>query len=214
MRFNEGVGLSLADIYKGEISRASFKNLLRRNLIFYKDTADLPNDYLYSYYGFITLSSQPDNSNDKTIVKNNLGEIKRKPLKMKKAINERNTRIIPIVHTELWEILTRRAKNAFQAWKARGNGTDEKSNYLLFAGINQSTSTKRLKSAFKALNLHYRSWHCCRHSRGTFLHGITGDRELGMKWLGHSSEKGFDKYVHTYEGLVRGIRAINTDWDE
>ncbi|MCB9060506.1 MAG: hypothetical protein H6622_03170 [Halobacteriovoraceae bacterium] len=38
MRFNEGLGISLADIYKGEISRDSLKNLLRRNLIFIRMT--------------------------------------------------------------------------------------------------------------------------------------------------------------------------------
>ena len=132
---------------------------------------------------------------------------------MKKTINERNTRIIPIVQEELWKILSRRAKDAFKNWKAKSEGTKDKSSYLLFEGINQSSSTKRLKEAFAKSKMNYRSWHCCRHSRGTFLHGKTGDKELGMKWLGHRSEKVYEKYVHTYEGLMREIKAVNTDWE-
>jgi len=98
---------------------------------------------------------------------------------MKKPINQKNTRIIPIVNERLWEILKNRAK-----------------------------------SAFNALKIKYRSWHCCRHSRGTYLHGRTGNCELGMKWLVHISEKVYDKYVHTYKAMMREIKAINEDWGD
>ena len=103
---------------------------------------------------------------------------------MKKAINEKNTRVIPIVSEELWMILRRRAKDAFQSWKRVNLKSSNKSDYLLFEGITSSTATTRLKEAFEKVNLKYRSWHCCRHSRGTFLHGKTGDKELTMQWLG------------------------------
>jgi len=133
---------------------------------------------------------------------------------MKKLISEKNTRIIPIVNERLWEILKARAKDSFKDWKSRRLNTVDKANYLLFHDINQASSTKRLKAAFNALNIKYRSWHCCRHSRGTYLHGKTGDRELGMKWLGHSSEKIYDKYVHTYEGMMREIKTMDEDWED
>lgn len=214
MRFNEGIGISLADIYKHEISRESFKNLLRRNLIFYKGNDNIPEEYLYRYFGFFTLSSQPDNSTGKTINRDKRNVVKRKPLKMKKLISEKNTRIIPIVNERLWKTLKSRAKTAFKDWKSRRLNTADKASYLLFHDINQATSTKRLKAAFNALNIKYRPWHCCRHSRGTYLHGKTGDRELGMKWLGHSSEKVYDKYVHTYEGMMREIKAMDEDWED
>lgn len=147
MRFNEGLGLSLADIYKGEITKDSFKNLLRRNLIFHTDSPNIPNEYLYRYFGFITLSSQPDNDGSKSIVRNDNDQILRKPLKMKKAINERNTRVIPIVNEELWSILTRRAKEAFYNWKRNEHKSNDKSDYLLFQNITQTTSSARLKEA-------------------------------------------------------------------
>ena len=214
MRFNEGLGVSLADIYKGEISRESLKNLLRRNFIFYKDEQNISDEYLYRYFGFFTLSSQPDNGGSKSIVRDKNDQILRKPLKMKKAINERNTRIIPIICEELWKILTERAKIAYRRWKNNHHLSRNKSDYLLFEDIYQTTSTLRLKEAFKKSGLKYRSWHCCRHSRGTFLHGKTGDKELTMQWLGHASEKVHNKYIHTYEGLMREIRAKETNWDE
>lgn len=213
MRFNEGLGISLGDIYKGEISRDSLKNLLRRNLIFYKNDINLPKEYLYHYFGFFTLSSQPDNDGSRSIVRDKMNQVMRKPLKMKKVINERNTRIIPIVCEELWQVLCHRAKEQFKNWKSKTLFTQNKTDYLLFEGLTQTTSTSRLKEAFEKCGLKYRSWHCCRHSRGTFLHGKTGDKELTMKWLGHSSEKVHNKYIHTYEGLMREIRAKDMDWD-
>lgn len=91
MRFNEGLGISIADIYKGEITKDSFKNLLRRNLIYHNDSANIPDDHLYRYFGFLTLSSQPNNDGSKAIVRDEMDQILRKPLKMKKAINEKNT---------------------------------------------------------------------------------------------------------------------------
>lgn len=214
MRFNESLGISLADIYKGEISRDSLKNLLRRNFIYHNDELDIPQNHLYRYFGFFTLSSQPDNDGSKSIVRDMNNQILRKPLKMKKAINERNTRIIPIVCEELWKILCGRAKEAYKMWKSKNNISHNKSDYLLFDGITQSTSSIRLKEAFEKSGLPYKSWHCCRHSRGTFLHGKTGDKELTMQWLGHASEKVHNKYIHTYEGLMREIKAKDMDWDD
>lgn len=131
---------------------------------------------------------------------------------MKKVINERNTRVIPLVNEELWSILVRRAKEAFARWKSSEYKSNDKSNYLLFENITQSTSSARLKQAYKITSLRYRSWHCCRHTRGTFIHGKTGDKELTMQWLGHSSEKVHNKYLHTYEGLMREIKAREVEW--
>ncbi len=42
-----------------------------------------------------------------------------------------------------------------------------------------------------------------RHTRGTYLFGETGDRELAKMWLSHGSDKVFERYNHTYEELAR-----------
>lgn len=157
---------------------------------------------------------QPDNDGSKSIVRDKLNQVLRKPLKMKKAINERNTRIIPIVCEELWKILSKRAKIQYRNWKSHALLSRNKSDYLLFEGIVQTTSMFRLKEAFEKSGLKYKSWHCCRHSRGTFLHGKTGDKELSMQWLGHASEKVHSKYIHTYEGLMREIKAKDMCWED
>ena len=89
-----------------------------------------------------------------------------------------------------------------------------KSDYLLFEGIVQMTSMFRLKEAFEKSGLKYKSWHCCRHSRGTFLHGKTCDKQFSMQWLGHASKKVHSKYIHTYEELMREIKAKVMCWDD
>lgn len=214
MRFNEGIGISLANIYKGDISRESFKNLLWRNRIYFEDEVKDIDNYLYRYFGFFTLSSQPDNNGSRNIVRDNNGNILRKPLKSKKVINERNTRVIPIINDGLWANLVERAKSAYKSWKNRELITSDKSSYLLFEGINKTTTTKKLKKAFEQCGLRYRSWHCCRHSRGTFLYGKTGDKALSMAWLGHSSERVHSKYLHTYEALMREIKSKDFNWSD
>lgn len=117
MRFNEAIGVSLADIYKGDISRKSFKNLLWRNRIYFHDEVKDVENYLYRYFGFFTLSSQPDNNGSRNIVRDQNNLVLRKPLKAKKVINERNTRIIPIINDELWASLVKRAKSAYKSWQ-------------------------------------------------------------------------------------------------
>ncbi|MDC1174508.1 hypothetical protein OAT67_03905, partial [Bacteriovoracaceae bacterium] len=163
-------------------------------------------------YGYFTLMSQPDNGS-KNIVRDENGVIKRKPLKMKKAISEKNARVIPVINRELWKVLIGRAKRASAACKNRSNLSPNKADYLLFPGITKTTSTNRLKQAFAKANLKYRSWHCCRHSRGTFLHSIREDSALGKRWLGHTSDRVYQKYVHTHEALLRAINSKNTDWE-
>lgn len=123
-------------------------------------------------------------------------------------------RVIPIVDDELWAILAERAKSAYISWKNNGHGTKDKSSYLLFEGINKTTTTIKLKKAFEQCGIRYKTWHCCRHTRGTFLYGKTGDKALSMAWLGHSSERVHDKYLHTYEALMRDMKAKSFDWLE
>jgi len=212
MRFNEAIGISLGDIYKGDISRDSFKNLLWRNRIYFNDEIKDVNNYLYRYFGFFTLGSQPDNNGSRNITRDSNGKVDRKPLKSKKAISERNTRVVPIVNDDLWDSLVIRAKSAYQDWKNRTHLTSDKSSYLLFEGINKTTTTNKLKKAFEECGVRYKTWHCCRHTRGTFLYGKTGDKALSMSWLGHSSERVHDKYLHTYEALMREIKSKDCDW--
>lgn len=61
----------------------------------------------------------------------------------------------------------------------------------------------RLKIAYEKANIRFKTWHCLRRTRGNELFEETGDRELAKMWLGHGSNKVFERYNHTYEALVR-----------
>ena len=110
--------------------------------------------------------------------------------------------------------MVKRAKSAYKSWQNRELITSDKSSYLLFEGVNKTTSTNKLKKAFEQCGIRYKTWHCCRHTRGTFLYGKTGDKALSMAWLGHSSERVHNKYLHTYEALMREIKSKDFDWGE
>lgn len=187
MRFNEAVGVSFVSLYPGEVKKKMFDNMLKKNNI--------------TYYGYILLKSQPAAEN-RAIRDAKTLEVPRKPLKGRKKICEKNSRIIPITDKIVWDELVVRAKFQYQQWKSGIFGSNEE-NYLLFDGINKSTSMARLKLAYEQCNLPCKTWHCLRHSRGTFLFGESGDRELAKIWLGHSSNKVFSRYDHTLEEMVR-----------
>lgn len=86
----------------------------------------------------------------------------------------------------------------------------DKKNCYLFSGIDDTTATRKLKAAFDTAKYRYRSWHCLRHSRATWLVGETGDEVLARAWLGHSSARIFDRYNHLYQALVRVSKSKET----
>lgn len=187
MRINEGAGVSLADVYHGEISKKAFNKRLETNKI--------------KYFGYVLLKSQPSGEN-KTIRDSNTNLVNRKPLKGRKVMTEKDCRIVPITDENLWEKIMTRLREQHDLWKKGIYGSNP-SNYLLFDGFNRTTSTIRLKSAFEKVGISFKTWHCLRHTRGTELFGETGDRELAKMWLGHGSDKVFERYNHAYEELVR-----------
>lgn len=198
MRVNEVAGVSLADVYSGEIEKKAFSNRLKSNNI--------------KYYGFILLKSQPAGKN-RTIRNKTTMKVERKPLKGRKVISEKDGRIIPIVDKNLWEIIVKRMRKLHEECKLGRYGSDA-SDYLVFEGFNKSTSMTRLKVAHEKTGIRLKTWHCLRHTRGTELFGETGDRELAKMWLGHGSNKVFEKYNHTYEEFVRSKKRSNLKKDE
>lgn len=190
MRFNEGLGVSFADLFPGEVEHGLFSNLLKKNNI--------------KSYGFIVLESQPAAEN-RSARDRETGKVPRKPLKGRKKICEKNSRIIPITDQEVWNNLVYRCKDQFQGWRAGIYGPDQK-DYLLFDGLNKATGMTRLKQAQERAHQRHKTWHCLRHTRATTLFGETGDRELAKMWLGHVSDKVFNKYSHCYQEAIRKAR--------
>lgn len=179
MRFHEAVGVSLADIYQGELAA----NILNQKLKFFK----------MKYYGYVVINSQFNGKVGSTVL--------RKPLKGTKEISERVARTIPITDKKLWNRIVTRAEAQFKKFK-NGESSDKK-DYLIFEGIDDTTARIRLIEAFRNVKLKYRSWHCCRHSRATWLIGQTGDHMLATIWLGHKNPRTIEKYNHIYQAITR-----------
>ncbi len=183
MRFSEGLAISLADIYQGLLPENQLlsKKLKTNNI---------------TYFGYVVSDSQ---LNDKKV---------RVPFKGKREISEKNSRTIPIIDKTLWNDLVSLAEEKFNLW-SNSKHTNKK-DYYLFDLIDDSTARRRLEEAFRSVKLKFRTWHCLRHSRATWLIGETGDEVLARTWLGHSSPRIFEKYNHMYQALIREAKAKDT----
>jgi integrase len=179
MRFSEGLAISLADIFADSLPA---NQPIAKKLEFHK----------MSYYGYVVSDSQVD---EKRI---------RYPFKGKKEISERFARTIPITDKKLWNHLVDLAEEQFEKWN---KSAGDKKSCFLFQGIDDTTSSRRLEEAFQSSKLKYRSWHCLRHSRATWLIGETSDETLARAWLGHSSPRIFERYNHLYQALVREAKS-------
>lgn len=182
MRFNEARGISLENIYEGDIEDKVFAKRLQENHI--------------SYLGYLVLENQP--AKKTLLIRDEEGDIPRKPLKGRKKIDEKFARTIPIIDDQLWKDLATLYNLEIQKFQTRLWG-GKISNYLLFEGVNLDA----LKKAYRETGIPYHSPHCCRHTRATLLIGETGDPILTRMWLGHTSQRVLDRYVHIYQSCVR-----------
>ena len=188
MRFNEALGLSLGDVFAGRLIEKSFHRKLR--------------EHRMKYFGYIVIDSQPVR---RRLVKDTTGHVPRKPLKGRKKIDEKSARVIPLIDQSLWIHLARYYNEALASHKRRLWGEDLK-DYLLFNNIT-STSSTELSRISSRLSIPYRSWHCLRHSRATYLIGHTGgDFLLVRMWLGHKSQAVLERYNHLYQSIVRDAK--------
>lgn len=190
-RFNEGLGVSIADIFQGKIEDKVMQRQLEK-----EDMND--------YHGYVVINSQPTHATRG--LRNAAKHIDRKPLKGRKKIDERSARTVVILDKTLWNDLVRLHSQELKKLEKKIYGKDEK-DYVLFEGIDKTSSSERLKKAFANCKLKYRSWHCCRHSRATDLIGRTGSQFLTRIWLGHSSQRITDKYIHIYEAITRAAKT-------
>jgi hypothetical protein len=163
MRFNEGLGVHPGNLYEGQIEdRMLNKHLIQESI---------------SYFGYLVIDSQP--SHKTRGLRDQNGIIHRKPLKGRKRIDEKSARTIVITDKALWNDLVELHNTALNLYenKVFSLNIDQ---YPLFEGIDKGTSSVRLKSAYEDYGFSYRSWHCCRHTRATFLIGQTGNSILGQ----------------------------------
>jgi integrase len=162
----------------------------------------------FTVYGVILLDSQPS---DAYIMRGEGGEIPRSPLKWRKEISPRNSRTIPVIEKEAWNILATRWKMQKVFFDKRMFGI-KRENYLLFDGAQRNTYLAELRQTYEKLGLRFKGSHVLRHTRATefTLKGIP--EKLQELVLGH---KGLaqQRYIHIVELLNKRAREDSEDID-
>ena len=188
MRFNEIYGISLDDLFNGEIEDEFLKKAL--------------DDYKIKHFGYVVLESQPA-----TKIRARLpdGSIKRKPLKGKRKIHEKHTRIMPIINKDLFNNLVKLYKQQKELLEKRSYGRNPK-DYVLFDGLTTTAASIVLRAAYSKTKYTPKSYHCCRHTRCTELVGLTRDVALAKSWLGHERHETTLRYTHIHQKASRTAR--------
>ncbi len=182
MRFNEAKAISIGDIFQGEIAGDFFRKKLEA--------------YKIKYFGYVVSDGQFGGYDPN-------GRVLREPFKGRKKIEEKFNRIFPIIDRVLWNAMVDRAEDLYNKLPKNANKRDA----LLFPNIDDTTATNKLQAAYAAKKLKWRSWHCNRHSRATWLIGETSDTMLARIWLGHSSPRTIEKYNHMYQAIARAAKG-------
>lgn len=185
MRLSEGLGLSLDDVYEGEVAHEVLRKLLiQRDL---------------NSFGYISLWSQLAESNHARDGQ----RVLRKPLKGRRKIDPSNGRTIPILDKRAFNILVARFNKCGKQLDSRLFGSDPR-DYLIFDGLTKGTFASHLKRAYDSLGGKFRlkSPHCLRHTFATELAGLAlGDITLCKNVLGHKDEETTQRYVHLFEQI-------------
>lgn len=188
LRLNEGVGLALSHIYKGEPKEQNLRKMLKRFAI---------KSFLH-----IVLDSQPANSDE---VRSKDGSVKRKPLKHRRRIEPKSNRLIPVSDGRTAEILVKRFNQQAAKFKMKVYG-DDKSNYLLFEDMNKNRISNKLRKVYQSSNFTSKSPHDCRHTYCTNMVSQTeGHNFLAKYVLGHADAKTTENYLHLWELIQQRV---------
>lgn len=194
LRFNELHCLPMSFIRKGQAPDSMHEELKRYN-------------YTKDYFGFIRLESQGLTRGGKGLKRDEFGVVSRKPLKGRKTISAKNTRIIPIVDKECWNILATRYKAQLKLKESRIYGS-EQINYLLFGEAINSSASRWLAEVYLTTSFKAKTWHDLRHTFCTNFCGKTKNFYLTRAILGHS-EKVFERYLHIYERIAEDAKLAD-----
>lgn len=190
LRINEGLGLSLDNLFKGTVNNKSLDAQLKKEGI--------------EYFGYLILESQPING---VVLRNKDGIVERKPLKSKKAISSQNSRTIPILSKECFNILAELWLQQKEKLNKRVYGIDPK-NYLLFEGLNKFTFGNHLRSVCRDQKIGPYTPHCCRHTFATEFTGkVLGNLFLCSLVLGHADISTTRKYIHLWEQIQKDLKS-------
>lgn len=195
LRVNEGLSLPISALFKGEIAGSMHEELKEKKV---------------DYIGYIVLESQCDftarRRDEKTFAHI------RKPLKGRKKIHNKDSRIVPIRDKTTWNMLIGR-------YKAQKLLLDKETygrapiNYLFFDDLTMSRFSQDIKTVYAGTKYKVKSPHSCRHSFATIFTGETRSFFLAKMILGHKS-KAFEGYLHIYEQLTLNSKRNSQDLEE
>jgi integrase len=190
LRLSEGLSLSLNDFYPGIPDNKIMKGALDRHGLY--------------PLGYISLESQ---LSDATAARNINGNVVRKPLKGRKRIDARSSRIIPILNKRAYNTLARRFNDQCELLASSIYGNN-RNDYLLFNGLDKNRFSRLLRGAYEKTRYMPKSPHCCRHTFATNFAGFSNaDTMLCRLVLGHKDEDTTLGYVHLFEQINRQSRV-------
>lgn len=189
LRLNEMMGLSLNDVFEGDIDNEALKKVLE--------------PYQMPIFGYISLESQPAL---KSRLRDDRQRVPRKPLKGRRRIDAESGRIIPIFSVSAWKILANLWNAQHRKYLERRFGPNP-SDYLLFDGLNKNTFSHYLRRAQQTLELERLfTPHDLRHTYSTWLAEITGGNYTVCRMiLGHSKLDMTMRYVHMNARIRRSM---------
>lgn len=191
MRLGEGLGISLADFFPGAPQDKLIAGSLERHNL--------------KCYGYISLETQVANS---TSVRGQDGNVKRKPLKGRKVIDAKSSRIIPITDKTIFNRIAKLYNQQASLLESAKFGLDKR-NYLLFDGLSKSNFSRSLSEAYSSTRFRKKTPHCARHTFATNFAGMTNaDTALCRLVLGHRDEDTTLGYVHLFEQINRQARSV------
>jgi hypothetical protein len=157
-------------------------------------------------YGYILLENQIDG---KVVSRNkNTGRIKRKPLKSKKTISFKDSRLIPIMDKETWNVIVSNYNRSLSEFEEKKFKSNKSSDYLLL-----EVETNKLRGEFRKYCK--KGFHATRHSYVTFAVSqaheeneseSSGLGEIQIRLItGHKSDA-FLNYLHIYEEFMLKVQ--------
>lgn len=165
----------------------------------------------YQIYGYIYLKDQPKSYS----LRDKNGHVARKPLKSKKKISPENSRIIPILGSDLAKDLLELKKRQKIQYEKGAWGSDRE-DYLLFGFTYQQIATL-VRRLFDEYGDKRKSLYCLRHTFITdFSDAFGGDTRLAEIVVGHSDEKmmlRYNKLRQRHEERMK-LELQNQDLDE
>lgn len=188
LRLNECLGLAASHIFKGAPAEQNLLKMLQR--------------FNITSHIHIILDSQPADCGE---VRNAEGKVLRKPLKHRKKIEPKNNRIIPISDLATAKVLADRFNAQTQNIKSGIYGAD-RSQYLLFNGLDKNRVSSKIRKAYESIGLTPKSPHDCRHTYCTNLIAQTeGHHFLSKHVLGHTDIATTENYLHLWAVIQQRV---------